>query len=165
MIDDVTDLLREEARIDGVADGADAGGGVIELEMPIGVPGKRADAVAFADAKGSEGVGELRSPGIAPAIVVAVNRPFDAARDDLGLAVIFRRVVEQGDEEKRGLHHQAVERRHRRSCPLSGAAPGIASCPPRGPAASSRALAGPAFAPLSSPHPRARARTAPRTCR
>ena len=49
VVDDEGDLLREQARIDGVADRADAGDAVVELEMAVVVPGERRDAIADAD--------------------------------------------------------------------------------------------------------------------
>ena len=50
MVDDEDDLILEEARIDGVVNGADAGDAVPAFKMPPGVPGKGCDAVAEADA-------------------------------------------------------------------------------------------------------------------
>src|SRR5579885_2833224 len=68
MIDDVDDLLGEEARIDGMADRAHAGDAIIDLEMAKAVPGKRADAVRLLDAQPNERIGELPRAGMGVAI-------------------------------------------------------------------------------------------------
>jgi hypothetical protein len=51
VVGDVGDLLRKQARIDGVADGGDAGDGVIDLEVAMAIPGQGADAVLGLDAQ------------------------------------------------------------------------------------------------------------------
>ena len=51
MIDDVGDVVRVQARVDGVADRLHPRRGVVDLQMAIAVPGQRADAVAGADAQ------------------------------------------------------------------------------------------------------------------
>jgi hypothetical protein len=51
VIDDIADLLDEEPRVDRVADGADTGDAVVELVVPVGVPGEGRDAVAELDAE------------------------------------------------------------------------------------------------------------------
>ena len=53
VVDDVGDLVGEQARIDGVTDRADAGDAVVQLEMAVVVPGERRDALALADAESS----------------------------------------------------------------------------------------------------------------
>jgi hypothetical protein len=50
MVDDPGDLLGEQPRVDGMADGADAHDAVPALQMPPGVPGDGGDAVAELDA-------------------------------------------------------------------------------------------------------------------
>ncbi len=49
VIDDVGDVVGVQAGIDGVADRLHARRGVIHLQMPVAVPGQRADAVLGAD--------------------------------------------------------------------------------------------------------------------
>ena len=46
VVHDVGDLIREQAGIDGVTDGADPGDAVVQLEVPVVVPGERGDALA-----------------------------------------------------------------------------------------------------------------------
>ena len=58
VVGDVGDLLGEQARVDGVADRADAGDGVVELEMAVAVPGQRRHPVAGLDAEPDQRVGE-----------------------------------------------------------------------------------------------------------
>ena len=93
MVGDVGDLLGEQPRVDGVADGADAGDGIVELEVAIAVPRERADAIARLHAKAREGSGEAARTAVSGAIRVAVDRAFDGARHDLGVAVVAIRVT------------------------------------------------------------------------
>ena len=79
MIGDVGNLRRNEPRIDCVPHCAQAGHAMLQLEMPVGVPGERRDAITGHDPVAVQGVGELpRAPG-GIAIAVAVDRTFDGA--------------------------------------------------------------------------------------
>ena len=79
MVDDVLDLLRKQARIDGVQDAAAAGHAVVQLEMAIAVPGQRGDALAMTDAQRFKRVGDPLRPRRDIAIVGAVKDPFGVA--------------------------------------------------------------------------------------
>ena len=80
VIDDVGDLLGEQARIDGVIDRADAGDAVPGFQMPPGVPGERRDAVAELDAVLLQPLRDLQRALADLAIVGAVDRALDRAR-------------------------------------------------------------------------------------
>ena len=123
VVDDVDELLGEQARIDGVQDGAHARHAVVELEMPVAVPRHGADAIARVDAERGERVGDPLRARLGVTIGVAVNRSFDRARHDLGVAVIQRRVIDDRRDQQRPVHHQSQhaillcvlsERRHGR---------------------------------------------------
>ena len=115
VIDDVGDLVREQARVDRVADRADARDAVVELEMAMVVPGKGRDPVAHADLElRLERVGQLPDPGAQLRIAGPVRRLVGGAGDHLGLAVIVGRVVEDRRDPERQVHHQAAHDRLRR---------------------------------------------------
>ena len=64
VVDDEHDLIVEEARIDGVADRAHAGDGIIEFEMAMVVPGERRDAIALRDAEPRSAPARAFSPAL-----------------------------------------------------------------------------------------------------
>ena len=108
VIDDVGDLLREQARIDGVTDGAAARDGVVDLEVAEAVPGERADAVGRSHPERAQRVGELARAPVCVPVGVAVDAALDQARDDLGVAVIALGVTDQRRDLQGHVHHQAV---------------------------------------------------------
>ena len=107
MVGDVAHMLRREARIDRVQHGAEAGDAEVELEMAIGVPGQRADAVAELDAEALERFGKLLGTLLRVAIAVAVDRTFDRARDDLDVGIIACREIDHLGDQQRTVLHQA----------------------------------------------------------
>ncbi len=62
VVDDVGELLGEEAHVEGVEDGAHAGHGHVDLEVLADVPGEGGDAVALLDAQLVERGRELLDP-------------------------------------------------------------------------------------------------------
>ena len=108
--DDVGDLIGVQARVDGVADRADARDAVVDLQMAVGVPGQRADPLAVAHAQPAQRVRELGRALAGSAIRRAVDRPLDAARDDLHVAVEAGRVLDDRAHQQWGLHHRAAHR-------------------------------------------------------
>ena len=108
VVDDVDDLLGEEAGVHRVQHGAHAGDAVEELLVAVAVPGQRADPVAVFDAEPGHEVGDAPRAPLAFGIAVAVDRAFDGARDHLAVAVILRRVANQRRDHQRDLLHQAV---------------------------------------------------------
>ena len=107
MIDDVSELVGKQARIDGVDHRARAGHRVIELEVAIAVPRERADAIARLHAQARQCAGEAARADVGGAIGVTVDRAFDGARHDLGVAVVAIRVADQRRDHQRLIHHQA----------------------------------------------------------
>src|SRR5579862_6828463 len=110
MIDDVDDLLVEQARVDRVAHRADAGYAVIELEMAISVPGQGADPVARLDAEAQQRPRELFCPGFGIGVGVAMDRAFYGPRHHLGIGVIERGVRDDLRDQQRPLRHQPEHR-------------------------------------------------------
>ena len=106
MIDDVSDLIGKQPRIDGVDHRAHAGHRVVELEVAIAVPRQRADAIARLHAKTRQSAGEAACTDVGGAIRVAMDRALDGARHDLGVAVVAIRVAEQRRDHQRLIHHQ-----------------------------------------------------------
>ena len=102
VVDDVGDLLVEEPRVDGVADRAHAGGGVVELEVPVAVPGQRADAVVAAHAQPLQRPREAPRPALRLAVGVAVPAAVDRVAHHLAPAVVA------GGEGQDGRHQQRL---------------------------------------------------------
>src|SRR5215471_15394099 len=73
IIDDVKELIVEESGIDGVDDRSHARHRVVQLEMPMAVPGERSDPVAGLDAEAAEGAGEAPHADMGVAIGVAMD--------------------------------------------------------------------------------------------
>ena len=93
VIGDVGDLFGKEAWIDGVIDRPDAGDAVPCFQMPPGVPGERRDAVTELDAFLVEPLRDFQCAGTDVAVVGAVDRALDGARDHFAVAVLDRGVV------------------------------------------------------------------------
>ena len=124
VIDDVRNLRRVQPRIDRMAHGADPADAVVALEVPVAVPGDRRDADAFNDPQRAQRVREPRRPRLGVPIGVAVNRPFDRARDDLAAAIEARRVFEDRTDVQGDVHHQAAHRHISMKATGGRAAPG-----------------------------------------
>ena len=112
VVGDVGDLLLEQARVDGVADGADAGDGVVELEVAVAVPGEGRHPVARLDAEADERVGEPADALARGAVAVAVQAAFDGLGDDLHIGVDLGRVVDHARHQQRPIHHQPAQHGH-----------------------------------------------------
>jgi hypothetical protein len=110
VIDDVAELLGKKSRIDRVDHRAHARDRVVQLEVPVAVPGERGNAIAVDDALPGQRARELARSRMRVAIRVAMNRAFDGARDDLGIAVKAIRVADQRRDHQRHVHHQTVHR-------------------------------------------------------
>ena len=90
VVDDPSDLLGKETRVDGVVDRADPGDAIPGFEMAVAVPGERGDAVAKPDAVALEAFGDLERALADLAIVRPVHRPLDRPRGDLALRKLDR---------------------------------------------------------------------------
>ncbi len=106
MVGDPGDLLGEEARVQRVVDRADAGDAVPDLEVPPGVPGDRADAIAEFDPVLLQPLGDAQR--VAPDVGIgrlddgALDRP----RDHLAAAVIEPGMVDDLRDQQRPVLHQ-----------------------------------------------------------
>ena len=109
VVGDVGDLLGEEARVDGVADGADAGDGIVELEVAVAVPGQGRHPVARLDAEADEGVGELADPLPRLGIAVAMQAALDRLRYDLHVGIDVGGIVDHAGDQQRPIHHEPAQ--------------------------------------------------------
>ena len=122
VIDYVDDLLIEQPRVDRVADRADPRDRVIELEMAEGIPGECPDAVAGSDPELQQRPREPFGAPLGHAVSIAVYLPFDGPRDDLRVAMIHSRMLDDRRNQERPLRHQTVHRLPRKpSLSLSSA--------------------------------------------
>ena len=110
MPDDVGELIVEKPRIDRMRDRAHAGNRVIKFEVTIAIPGKRRDPVARLDTEPRQGAGEAPRTRVRIAIGVAMDRPLDGPRHDLGVTVIAVRVPDQRRDQERHLHHETLHK-------------------------------------------------------
>ena len=110
IVDDPGDLLGEEARIDGVVDGAEAEQAVPDLHVAPMVPGERRGTLAELEPVRIEPLCHPERSRAQRPIVGAVNRPFDRARDDLALAMMLCRVIDQLVAKQRPILHQPAHR-------------------------------------------------------
>src|SRR4051812_35202259 len=89
VVRDVGDLVRKQARVDGVDHRSGARDRVVDLEVPVAVPRERGDAIGGLDPEALQRIGELARADVRLAEGVAVNRPaLDRLRDDLRIAVV-----------------------------------------------------------------------------
>ena len=87
MVDDPGDLVREQARVDRMADGADAHDAVPGFEVSPGVPCDGGDAVAELDALAVELLRDFQRTRANFGVIGPVNRTLDRSRDHLALAM------------------------------------------------------------------------------
>jgi hypothetical protein len=80
----------------------------VDLEMAMGVPGQRADAVLGLDAERLQHTRQLARAAVRIAIGIAVGAPDRQAGNDLGIAVVLRGVLQQRGNHQRPVHHQAL---------------------------------------------------------
>src|SRR5215204_309387 len=110
MIDDPADLLREQARIDGMVDRSNADDAVPAFQMPPSVPGERRDAVSQPDAVAVEPLRKLQRSSSDFGVVRLVDRPLDRARHHGTLPVLDRGMVDDAMAQERPILHQAKHR-------------------------------------------------------
>jgi hypothetical protein len=84
VVDDVDELLGEQARVDGMQHAAGAGHAVVEFEVPPRVPGEGRDAITLADAERGKRVGDALGTRRHLPVVGPVHDAVRIARDDLG---------------------------------------------------------------------------------
>jgi hypothetical protein len=73
---------------------------VFHASVPTGTPGSYAEP--------RERHGEPLHAGMRPRVGVAEDVALELARHDLGLAVVFRRILDEAGHEQRQVHHQAA---------------------------------------------------------
>ena len=88
MVEDVEQLVRVQARVQGVQHRTAAGGGEIQLQVPVAVPGQRGDALRRLHTELAECMGHLTRAVMQLRIGGAVDVAFDAARDDGHIAAM-----------------------------------------------------------------------------
>jgi hypothetical protein len=109
VIEDVDDLFVGQHRVDRVADPADPGNPVVELEVAVGVPGHCRDAVAGFDAEPQQRLGDAPRAPLRFGIGIAMDRAFERAADDFGVGVIARRVLDAHRYQQRLVAHQPAQ--------------------------------------------------------
>jgi hypothetical protein len=109
VVGDIGDLLGKQARVDGVADGADAGDGEVELEVAVAVPGERRHPVARLDAEANQGIGQAADALARLGIAVAVQAAFHGLRHHLDIGIDFGGVVDHAGDQQRPVHHHAAQ--------------------------------------------------------
>ncbi len=107
VIDDVLQLLGEQARVDRMQHPPRGGDAIVELEVTIGVPGERRDPVAGLEPERVERVGQPFRPRRDLGVGRAMDRAVGAARDDLAFAVPAGGIVDERRDQKRTLLHQS----------------------------------------------------------
>ncbi|MNN11760.1 hypothetical protein D3C81_1247300 [compost metagenome] len=110
VVDDIDQLLREQARVQGVAHRADAHDAVPGLDMVGGVPGQGGDTVTGLHAPGLQRVGHALGPSVNGAIGGAFDRPLDGSRHDLAVRVPVLGVIENLVDRQRPVLHRTQHR-------------------------------------------------------
>jgi len=92
---DIGDLFGEQARVDGVTDRGHARDGVVDLEMPMGIPRQRTNAVLDLDAEGQQHAHQLARAEVGVAVGVAVCAADRQAGDYFSIAVVLPGVLQE----------------------------------------------------------------------
>ena len=107
MVDDPGDLVGEQARIDGVIDGADPQDAVPGFQMPGGIPGERRHPVTEPDAVAVEPLGHPQRPAADRPVGGGHQRAFHRARMDGALAMVQCGMIDDAMAQKRPVLHQS----------------------------------------------------------
>jgi hypothetical protein len=107
VVDDLDKRFFEQPGIDGVKHQPLAGHAVKQLEMMMGVPCQRSQAVALRQAKGTERGRKPQTAFLRGGIAVAMNPAVDAARNDFRFAMRGRGVAKDIRRQQWRIHHQA----------------------------------------------------------
>jgi hypothetical protein len=105
VIDDEDDLIFEQPWVDGVTNETGAGHRVIDLEVPIVVPGECRDPIASLQAQPTQRVGELTGASECIPIGVAVSRIVGSDLNDLPPRMLQLRMARDSADEQRPVHH------------------------------------------------------------
>ncbi|MNN14427.1 hypothetical protein D3C81_1274900 [compost metagenome] len=112
VVGDPFHLVRMQAWVQRVEHGTRAGYGVVQLHVAVAIPGKRGDAVTKADAERSECIGQTTRTLPEVAIGLSVDITFDAAGDDLLVAMMALGMGEERRDKQRLLLHQSIHVGH-----------------------------------------------------
>jgi hypothetical protein len=107
VVRDVGDLIRKEPWIDRMDDRSDAGDCVVDLEVPVAVPGERRDTIVHLDAERLQRFCELPGALVRVPIRVPVHAAFDGLRHDFGRTVMAIGVTDQVRDQKGLFLHQS----------------------------------------------------------
>ncbi|MNP03440.1 hypothetical protein D3C76_953250 [compost metagenome] len=110
MLDDVADLFGKQLGVDGVADAARAGHRVVQLEVPVVVPGQGAHAGLRGHIQPVKGMGQAAGPGECVPVGVAVHASACEERDDLGIGSNLQGLPHDGGDTQVEVHHHALHR-------------------------------------------------------
>src|SRR3954471_2817543 len=89
-----------------------AGDAVLNLEVAEIVPGKRGDPVAWGDAMTAQRIGQFPGATRRIPIAIAMDRPFDGARDDLGARMKAVRMLQKRRKQQWLILHQSFHGGH-----------------------------------------------------
>ena len=76
--------------------------------MAVRVPGERGDRHAGLNAEPCKRLGEPLHAGMRLRVSVTEDVALELARNDVGRAVVFRRILDEAGHEQRQVHHQAA---------------------------------------------------------
>ncbi len=107
VIDDEDELLGEQPRVDRVADVPRSADAVIDLEVPMIIPGDGCHAIATFEAEPVERIGELPCPPHRLANRVAMTRIVHCDGHDFPVPVEFFGVLRDRRNQQRPVHHKS----------------------------------------------------------
>lgn len=110
VVEDPGDLVGLQPGIDGVADGAAAGRGIEDFQVPVGAVGEGCYPVTGAHSQRPESARKLPCPHRGSLVAAAVDGLVGCAGNHLAIAVHPRRVLQQAGEQQRPVHHQSLHR-------------------------------------------------------
>ncbi len=105
VIGDPHQLIGMQPRVQRVQHHARARGPVIQLHMPVGVPGQRCHPLRLLDAQPLQRIGDAARAAGDAAPGRAVNLALRTARDDLAVAVVSVGMHQQAGNQQRLAHH------------------------------------------------------------
>jgi hypothetical protein len=105
VVGDVDDLVRMQPGVHGVQHAARAADAVVQLHVPVRVPGQRGGALARLHAQRLQRVGHPARARRDLTVGAAVDITFDTPRHDLLVAMVAFGMNEKRRDQQRQLHH------------------------------------------------------------